>query len=449
MTLDKKVLKKSAVYLVFAVMIYMALSYASRMIGDDGVNFNEVMGKGTLETVKYEFAKAKAWNCRYLLMTMYFFLLKFKDGIFCRPFIGAAFAVLAYSIERIFAIMTKEEETPIWKSVLACAAVVCFPLYFILNVGVLVTPFNYVVPACFLGVAMIVICKIYQGDAVKIWEYILAFACLYIGASQEQLSSLLFGMLLVMSILTFVKKQIKPWLYAYLALSLIRFLTAAFYPGNEARMRLEASAYYQAYYSLGFLEKLYLGYYTTLKSLFGDYPIQLFLLSAMLCLIIFKKETDDLARFLGTLPMLVFGMMSVFANVVFSGGARLADFLEMEINVENIEYTRGYAIVFFSVLLFLNLALNIYLAFGDSLDAFLPVALFIGGICTKVITGMSTGLYISGERTSYALYLCMLMVTYGACVRYEKIGNANVAKVSRWVVIAFAIGYYMTAFVYF
>ena len=83
-----------------------------------------------------------------------------------------------------------------------------------------------------------------------------------------------------------------------------------------------------------------------------------------------------------------------------------------EIDYFNFADPHIYISTFLSVWLILNICINLYLIFGWQFQTLFYIAVFVGGICTRLIMGFSPSLYISGNRTAVFMSLCIVILVY-------------------------------------
>ena len=225
----------------------------------------------------------------------------------------------------------------------------------------------------------------------------------------------------------------------YLCISMLQSYRALTWSGNSKRVAKEAIAYFPDYYSLNFIDKLYIGFEETMTSVFIACPLPVTIFSVIIAIIILKMYRNDMFLcLLGIIPAifsLVFGFLRPVVSIYFGDIYRV---FGINVSISNFQNIRPYLSVFLTILWVGFVIIDIYLIYKNSFKTLLNVFLLLGGICTKVIMGFSASIYMSGVRTALVLFIVLMIIAYSLVMELKLYLDKKKSKTLTYILIVFS-----------
>ncbi len=269
------------------------------------------------------------------------------------------------------------------------------------------------------------------------WEYLACPLCTLYAANMEQMGAVLCGAYLTCGAYLLIKKRRVSFLYPVLLLLILWMLYFVLSsPGNGWRNQYEVERYFPVFEFLTVGQKLQMGFLET-----GQYYLAggerqgcyiLALLAGVLCVAALQKlitgrvegKGRRLGQWCGLLAALVpaafYWGVGHLGNDLLSRGAlpRGGHIVGVlggnrslpELGRYSAELVAMQTAVY--LILFLCIALSVYLLHGKSEETLLELIVLAAGIASRVIIGFSPTIYVSGERTAIFCSAAFLIVAF-------------------------------------
>jgi hypothetical protein len=407
-----KFYKSPAFPLVVFTLLMMIAHFFMRMNYGDDVMYQEVVDeKDFWELMKYAYEYNKTIFIRYYYGVLYYFLRKVWDARLWRPFLACCYTVTVFAIPHAFTTAMKSKEILRRDYITTACLLMLVPLYLMNETGWLSTSNVYTVPVAVVLVGCIGIKRAYFGN-VKWYDYIIWLPILWLGCAHEQIAPLVTGMCLLLLAYSIKQKKLNVLQFLVIIPPVVQSIRAFTFSGNESRRNYEAETFFPDYFSLDIIDKCYLAYIETMKVMMSEYYILFLVFTILLCVLVWKKYSEKLYRFIASIPMvyvLIYGVkLPILSNLTpYSSSITFASL----VNGNTFNNINPYVGIFVSLMALLFITLSIYLIMGNTFKSLFYIFLLWGGLFTRFIMGMSASLYASGHRTFYILFICILIIS--------------------------------------
>lgn len=286
------------------------------------------------------------------------------------------------------------------------------------SAGYMTTTINYWWPLAALLVAALPLYLWYQEGGCKKGFYILGTLAAIFAVNQEQVCA----MALLACLYLFITDKLRgrrtnPYLYLLLTLSVFSAVCVVICPGNAARKASNIDFWFPAYAGFNLMQKVLLGWYSLLKTLYQDMNLPYFLLCAILFAAVWKKEKQFAARFIAAVPMLSnFGLL----GVLLFGKYREYPWVHLILHVfdfdQPVVYYQGSLphgirlLLLVYTLCCVCVVLSLLLIWGKTKHFADALALLVIASASKVSMGLSPTVWASSERTSLFLDFGFLLL---------------------------------------
>ncbi|MBO5509466.1 MAG: hypothetical protein J5962_03285 [Lachnospiraceae bacterium] len=406
------------------IVICMLILHTKYQCGNDDQVLKATVLKPTVmeefSSIAYNFT---SWSSRVLVNLPIHILLHFSYIVWMVIEL-VMWAVIAWSLSYIFV-----DNDRLRKNIVLMAAVLHFPLNELVSAGWITTTMTYIWPMA-AGLAALTAIRIIENqkqdavdgtDVKRIkWYHYLIYALLVIyGAHQEQMSIFLFMIFGAYSIYAFVKKEKQPLIWMEWFFAAANLVLHMLTPGNEARNLASVEVYFPNYLNLSVIDKLEIGFSSTLYPYVFNKNTIFVWMSLLLCILVWQKHKELAYRILGAMPLLIHLFFARFCTWLFEEKLNFALFTaqltESGVITEATYYNwRHYIpmVVMFAMGIFL--LVDIYLAFGDNFKSILAGAILFGGLAGRMVVAFSSTVWASLNRTYtvFNMALIMLMVMF-------------------------------------
>ena len=414
----KKIVNSNIFPFIVLFMIMLSFSIFKNTNINDDVYFSEVLldGKGPLPEITtmagflgYRYNK---WTSRIIIE---FFLVLFAKnhtmGIIWKVLDSLVYAIMAYSIERVF-IGKKDDRGLKWIIILL---VLLIPNYMVGEAGYIATGLNYIWPIAFGLVSLIPIRKAIDNEKIKWYEYLIYLPLSIFAVNAELVCACILVIYLIFTIYLLFKKKINPVILLILLISIISMIIIMKCPGNAQRTRVETESRFGDFNNISVIDKFTIGLFSTINWYFFNFNSLYFIFTLIMMITILKKYKNILYRIIGTIPFI----MGIIFNVVFpnSNSGYIYRFyifflyiedLSVPINFGNFNIITTYIPIIINVLVAGFLFISLYLTFGNTKKTLISILAFGAGVCSKLIMGFMPTVYASGARTNL-IFLVMLI----------------------------------------
>ena len=351
------------------------------------------------------------WTSRFLIEYTLCAVLKVSKYLWI--LIEALMVTLAgYSISKIF---VKENKTE--NNIMLLFMILTYPLNVMNSAGWAATTVNYMWPLATCLYALVPIRKIWDEEKIKFWEYPLFIIATIFAANQEQACCILVCAYILFAIFMIIKnKKIHPFMVieSLLAIgSLIFILTC---PGNYVRNSVEINEFFKDFEMLTILDKIALGFTSTMGLIIDKGNLVYTLLSIMIVFYIFTNYKDRLYRVVATIPLATM-ILLCFARNITNTAFPFLNSLRALVVEKNVMLTAANSNNLLNVvpivLAFLNitcLILSILLIFKNLKDN-IAILVFLAGLASRLIMGFSPTIFASGARTMIFFEFAMIIVS--------------------------------------
>ena len=315
-----------------------------------------------------------------------------------------------------------------------------FPYVSFYDCGFTITSLYYIWPAVFMLYALIVCIRYPRLETGKSkCGFIIAEIVLTtFAADMEQYLVILLGIQLFFFMMDSFQKKINICTCVGILTSILVAVFTFSAPGKENRIMQEIGNSFPEYGMLSFLQKINIGFSTTMKETVLGGDATWLVMTGMLVVISFGACKNRLEKMVCMLP---FGLCCLYGpgynilsgifpylyktkEVGYYGVSDLTDF----------DQIRTWVPLFIMVLFWVSLLLAVWLFIQnkEKLDLcfYILIPLLVFGLLSRVALGFSPTIYASGNRTFYPLWLTICIV----CAYLFTVGEKRQKTIFGWFV---------------
>lgn len=406
-------------------MVVMFLVHLQYSPSDDDVTLVETMLKDSVweefSSVAYNFNN---WSSRVLVNLPIHIMLHFDYRVWLVLEFGML-ALMYYSLSFIFVKDNKQENNYILMAML-----LLFPFDYATTAGWITTTMTYIWPIAVGLYSMTALRKAYDGHSFRWYEYVIYSIATIYSANQEQMSVF---MLVVygVAILLLLKDKKLSWIAILQGMCVIaNLLMHVLVPGNSIRSIDETAKRFPDYADLSLMDKLELGFSSTLYEFFFQHNMMFLAFGGILLVAVWHKTKNMVFRLIGMVPLV--------AQVVLGWGCHfilerryniyvLDNRLEVIGTINESNYFRWqtyYAIVLLFVISICLIA-SLYIVFGNTGTSIFAIFLLFAGLGGRMVLSFSPTIWASSLRTFTILYVVFfaLAVMLSGTIDYRKLGK--------------------------
>ena len=429
-------------FFIVVLSLHLFMGYAR-----DDIGYSTILVKFNL--IDWLIGRYNNWSGRLIIDTVSVILAR-ENIIIWKILDSIIYTVSAYLAIKVVNIVSNYEYDKIVKY-FGVLLFLIYPFYEMSSAGWIATSLNY--SWCFgLGmVSFLPLINYYENKQNRTYTYIISFLCLLYAVNQEQSCALIFGFNFLYLIHCIInKRDINKFNVLAIIVSCLSLIFILTCPGNSVRLASEITRWYPAFAQLNIYQKLYLGIVSTIGTLISEKIIILsFYIFLNTCAIV--KTKNKYLKYVCYFNILLILFLVGFdllldINYIIQNSPTLKIILENNnllnsmamvtsnsINSISIHqpvitqilnlitfqgfplsntYYYPYTIslnmaIFTCIYLVLSSCLLLYRIFGENL---LPLALFIGGLMSKLILGFSPTVYASSARTAIFFNMMLIML---------------------------------------
>lgn len=394
-----------AIFILFILEIVLSIFITPNKF-DDAYFIEQVTNNSILSFVKDRY---NWWSSRVIIEFVLCFVLKTSKYLWV--ILEALMVTLAgYSISKIFIKDNKNENT-----VMLIFMILAYPLNTMASAGWAATTVNYMWPLATALFALIPIRKIWDGEKIKWYEYILYTISLIFSCNAEISCAILAGAYILFIILYILKnKNVKPYLIIQTLITIASLIFILTCPGNHARNASEIGKNFQNLEMLSLFDKISLGFTSTFGLIIGKGNIIYTIFTMLITIYIFNNYKDKLYRVVAIIPFLSIMLMYYLSPVtdnVFHFVDSFKDFITQEmvflgpITSNNMLYVIPLIFAFVN---FISIVLSLLLIFKN-VNSNIALIVFFAGFASRLIMGFSPTIFMSGERTMIFFEFAMII----------------------------------------
>lgn len=294
--------------------------------------------------------------------------------------------------------------------------ILAYPLNKMASAGWAATTVNYMWPLATGLFALIPIRKIWDGEKIKPYQYALYSIALIFAGNVEISCAILVGAYVLFTSLYMLKnKKVHPYMIVQTLIivsSLIFILTC---PGNYERNSDEISNLFKDMNMLSFLDKVGLGFTSTMGLIIGKGNVIYALFTMLIAIYIFSNYKDEtLYKIIAIIPFLSIILMYYLSPITdnmfhFVVSFRKLVSTEAVILSPSASNNMLYVVpIVFSFVNFISIGLSLLLIF-KKLNNNIALIVFLAGLASRLLMGFSPTIFSSGERTMIFFEFSMII----------------------------------------
>lgn len=316
--------------------------------------------------------------------------------------------------------------------------------------GWAVTTMTYLWPMACGIYAAVSIRYIYEGRKLKWYNYFLFTATLIYGANLEQMG-IMMSVAFTIALIYFIIVK-RPWKFICFqwVIAVIDMLLIFISPGNSVRNAEEAADCFPDFLSFGFLEKVELGYSSTLFRIITERNVLYMFLTALLAVSVWKKYRDPLYRAISMLPFAAFAILGFGQNTAvyfFPGLSRILQQMTEHgiITLANFDTRKSYISIVLFGMICAAILISIYILYGNTIKSLSLIMLIVTGFATRMALAFTPTIWKSDERTylfmMFGAVICCVVIMYDFMAAYK---DTKQARAIWYIMTIFASGCYLS-----
>ena len=434
-SLEKK--EKAIILGFFAVtVIYQLLM---REYAGDALNYYShfLDGSSLKEVIAGRYAQ---WSSR-VLIDIIITLLSHNMHMILFGFLNVSFVILLYlSTLRLMHYRHIELTTLLFLT---------YPVVYMGTAGWMATFINYLWPLASAVFSLLALQSMYEKKKMAISTgtfFILAeiFACDF-----ETLAVFYAVILVWFTIAMAVQKKFTGKRVAYTsvmyAVCTISIVIAAVCPGNKARVLSNTTTAMKYFPSLSFADKAASGINATFSTLTDRSMLYLIFSLMLFIMTLSRKEKPAWLLYVSGIPFTAGVVRTVLKPLISACLPEYSDFFDdmdnFRVDAMNFDRPASYLPLIFYMVIFASIVILYLYSSDDVMTSFEYIAVFTGGMLTRIAMGFSPTLYYSTERTFIFLDMTFIWLTvkgYDSC--HEEISsNEKMHSVAKLIYPLFII----------
>lgn len=413
---------------LYLLMFFFHLTYA--VFNDDAfyIAARGFVDASVLHLVDMTVSGYKTWGTPFLSYFSVLFCI--REPWLWQVLDSFFLSLLAIVISRIFT--RNNHRIYNWIVVLL---ILVYPFRHMATAGWISTTVPYVWTLAFGVYSTLFIKKVWDGEEILWFEYPYYVFSLVYGASSPQMSLVLIFVYGLFTFLFIKNHKAKRFLLFQDTLLILSFLSLLLSPGTNSRFVTELR-WFPNYLMLSLVDKIELGYSSTLSHFICQPDMIFFLFTLLLWVVVWHKHKEMTARIISAIPFAcclifgvstsppIFGVIPAIRNAVPHGSYGA-------ITVENYFTFSSYFPIFIFGIVAICIILSLYLAFSDA-RSWLSIYIMVVGFVSRMILAFSPTIWASSTRTFIFLYfafiICILLL-------FQEL----IEKESRYTTILFCI----------
>ena len=442
----KEKIKNSNILTIIILLIlsFIIISTAqSRGGGDDAVykaafhNFSEFI------TWSKEFTSV--WSGRVIASGISVIFLNVNIHVY-RIVTTLVITILVYSIYKIIEIL-HEEKNKYSKIILIGIFSMLLLIHkteFSESVVWITGAFNYLYPITALCVGIIPFIKMIKNKKISVIEYILYLPAIIYACNVEQSGAIFVCFSIICIIMTIIeKKKVNTFNWISVIIGILVLIFSLTVKGNEVRFFAETIHWYRDYEMLSFQDKVFQGIYITLNQLYNSNVIIMIILSGLV--IYLNKNKDNKSIIVASIPLIYSVLKITPFNLIFEGtsientGKYLKDVIYNfpQYGIETMFEVKYIISLVLGLSITLILAIMIFTSFKDRKKSIIYTIIYLAGLCSSLIMGLSPTVFASGVRIFFMTDIMIIVVIAGLA---NEILSKKDIKIKQLISIIIPIG---------
>ena len=393
-------------YILFIIFIFLLLIHLIvKTNTNDDVWFKSIINSIT-DLPNYLISRYNGWTSRLIIEGVLITILKLPKIVWCLLNTLIIF-LLVYDIDILFS----KKKSKIFVILL----VGIYSFIDMSSAGWYATTLNYLWPLA-LGLYSLIPIKNHLINKNEKWyKYILYFLSLLYACNQEQMCFIIFGIYLVFTIYFIYKKKINKFIIFLLLMSLINLIFILTCPGNSLRNIAETQNWYPAFENFNLISKSFLGIITTTYYLFYKSNFIILLLSILIPISIFKKFKNKLYRIVSMIPIILYIIEIVLKlNINIPIIYKIFNCINVySIPHNEIEFSfANICAIILCIIYYVSILFSIIINFKNKNEKYLLIIIYVIGLISRFMIGLSSTIYASSMRTFIFLDFALLIIIY-------------------------------------
>lgn len=405
----KKILKKIydlnefPFFLLFALEL-LAHFFMTMTIGDD-IPFSEIYKTGVLSRLSWGYEN---WSTRLLIEGVYYNLYRFPFGIW-KMIDSSLIVLIGYSISKLFVYSNKRKNNYI----IVCLILI-YPLTHMVTAGWIATSANYTWAIALGLYALIPLQKLYSNNKVKWYQYVFATLALLYGSNAEQMACILWGGLVLLLVYQIWKMNVKAYhiLQLFVVSGMLIFKVTG--PSNSNVVKTGAEQFFPDWFTLNFIDKLYLGFTTFAEHFLGSANMIFLVLLVTIFAGVWMKRKLPVYRIIAAIPICILSFLTIFRPLTSIFMPSLPKAFEgIQVSLKNFNHAAEYLPFVVYILLCVLICVSIYIFYGNHIKSLIGISLFGIAMMSRIMIGFTSTVYASDMRTyagSYFLFIILIVI---------------------------------------
>ena len=295
-----------------------------------------------------------------------------------------------------------------------CGLIACFPVGVHNSAGFITTTMNYSWVVVLGMLPMVGVKKILLREVIVWYEYIAYVFALIYAVNQEQMCVVLLLFYLTFLIYILYRDKKVNWflLFGFLfsALSCVFIVTC---PGNFVRRASEVNTWFPDFDSIGFFQKLEVGYFSTWFEFIMKPNFVFLAFSTALSLCVFLERKKWFLTFVSFVPLassILFGFFAEEVGKFFPALAEISFTLTQYRTSPSCEFNK-WLLGILVFLIFLSIVVSLYFLFDDKKMSWFLIFIIFLGFGSRMVMSFSPTIWASSVRTYIFMYMSFVFCT--------------------------------------
>lgn len=412
--------KKTRNLFCFVSCCFVVIFCFATMFGDD-ISSMRVEGGSLLAYWNKALELYTTWSSRVLVNFVLYFFTDHNPMLWAL-YMGICVFVLMYAFSVLFTNKNNK-----MASAVIVALITSYTFKDISTAGWIATTTTYFGPTAFGFFSLIPIKKAWLNERLKWYEYIIYAVSLIYAANNEQVMVVILGAYVTAFIYFLFNRKSQVFIILQLILSIASCLFVMTCPGNMVRKGVEIR-WFPTYGMLNKIDKIDLGYATTMKWLFFENNPYVLYVLILFVFLIWKKYKSATLRIMSTVPallMLFTGPLKTVSEYLFPNLIELTNDISTYglVTTENRGGPVQLGVYIVWAALIIIICIEIVLL-SERLSSLLAcIVLICTGTASRLIMGFSPTIYASKYRTCEVMAFCIIAV---GCLIYGQYANSYI-----------------------
>lgn len=396
-------------FLVFgAFMLAVHLTF-NTMLGDDDYHFSILMGEGSLFSQWWGFLVRRYFNASARQLIDALLLLIVHAPLLWKVLDTLVLVLVGVLLSRFF-----NDERSAALNWFIVYALFTFPLRLMRTAGWVSTTLNYLWPMAMGMYALQPIVNAVKGRPTKRHVYVLSLIVLPYAVNHEQMCCAFLALCGFFAVWLWIRdRKLSKFALCQLLIGLAMLVYILTCPGTAVRSASETEKWFPEFANLSFLNKVELGYSSTLFQCIMEPNLVFSLLTMVLALTAFLYDKRPWVRLIAAVPFastLIFGTFGELAEQVIPYLADMRNQLGDTGTGFRLFKFHTWPPDLFVGFVVLCLIAALWLVFRDRGRELFPIYLLLVGLASRMMMGFSPTVWASRERTFTIAYFAMLAI---------------------------------------